>query len=805
MASAMDIDKPQVETQHHHPLMSTFPVFVPHVPELFFDTPSFNEYISSLPVPVKKPSSSPSSVDSNKFMAALTSSAPTLPYNLTFTDKGAITHESTNSPLLDLFTELEKVISAERLDELLTAAWKESPADTLKIIWNARSIHVGKSDKYLWYRCVGWLREHHPLTLLANLEWVVRPVVEKKVEKKKEEEEEGEVVEMEDVKSEDDVTRFDVKNGGSHGYYCDLVNIVYLAARDKLRHDVDPRKELTTPKTQPKKREDMDITPRRRKGRDSKKPKEKKEEEVLSPSELEEREKRRQEANEKRLADRHTQKKIAKAQKHQKEKEHHENFIKKFTTDHFYRALHLRVARIFVEQIKADEQILKSGKNLSSISLASKWAPSLEKMHDRVTLMASTMAELLLTPEMVKMEGRPREEYLKHARQHYRQHLSALRKAIDVVEIKIAMQKFKEIHYNRVPSLAMDRYKTLFATKDLDRFEEYLNDVASGKSSISGAVLLPSSIIKQARDCHVSQTISGLDAKDNISKRDVDAYIKQRIAKLESRVVDEQWNTLVQRIKDSGTLENAIAVVDVSGSMLHPVFPDGTSPLHSSLGLGLLLANVAKPPFNNSFITFSENPQVITLDPTLPLGEKIQKMERADWGMTTNFNSVFENLILPMAINNKVPQEDMVKRIFVFSDMQFDQAQYNQYSHTTTSEISRFETNHERIKRLFEEAGYEMPEMVYWNLAGGRGGGGAPKPVTKETEGTAMVSGYSQGMLKVFLENGGFEEEEGEEEEFVEVDKHGEEKVVVKKKIDPLAVVKKAIGHKSYDMLKVVD
>lgn len=568
--------------------------------------------------------------------------------------------------------------------------------------------------------------------------------------------------------------------------------------KDKLRHDVDPQKELTTPKTKAK-WEGMDMMARRRKGKGSKRQETNKE--ILSPSELEEREKRRQEANEKRLADRHTQKKIAKAQKHQKEKEVHENFVKKFTADHFYRALHLRVARIFVEQIKADEQILKSGKNLSSISLASKWAPSLEKMHDRTTLIASTIAELLLTPEMVKMEGRPREEYLKHARQHYRQHLSALRKAIGVVETMIGMQRFKEIHYNRIPSLAMNRYKALFATKDLDRFESYLDDVASGKSSISGAVLLPSSIIKQAREHRASHAFSGLDTKDTISKRDVDAYIKQRIAKLESRVVDEQWNTLVQRIKDSGTLENAIAVVDVSGSMMGPVFSDGTTPLDSSLGLGLLLASVAKPPFCNTFITFSQDPQVITMNPELPLGEKISAMAMVDWGMTTDFNSVFEKLLLPMAINNNVPKEDMVKRIFVFSDMQFDQAQaQSMYGGRAT----RFETNHERIKRLYEGAGYEMPEMIYWNLAGGRGGGGAPKPVTKETEGTAMVSGYSQGMLKVFLENGGFEDAEEEEEAFVEVDKNGTEKIVMKK-VDSLDIVKKAIGHKSYEMLHVVD
>jgi hypothetical protein len=45
--------------------------------------------------------------------------------------------------------------------------------------------------------------------------------------------------------------------------------------------------------------------------------------------------------------------------------------------------------------------------------------------------------------------------------------------------------------------------------------------------------------------------------------------------------------------------------------------------------------------------------------------------------------------------------------------------------------------------------------MVYWNLAGGRGAG------------TAMVSGYSQGMLKAFLESGEFEDEEETEVELV--------------------------------------
>lgn len=33
--------------------MSVFPMFVPYIPALFYDAPSFNSYIASPPIPVK--------------------------------------------------------------------------------------------------------------------------------------------------------------------------------------------------------------------------------------------------------------------------------------------------------------------------------------------------------------------------------------------------------------------------------------------------------------------------------------------------------------------------------------------------------------------------------------------------------------------------------------------------------------------------------------------------------------------------------------------------------------------------------
>ncbi|KAJ9129342.1 hypothetical protein NKR19_g10405, partial [Coniochaeta hoffmannii] len=79
----------------------------------------------------------------------------------------------------------------------------------------------------------------------------------------------------------------------------------------------------------------------------------------------------------------------------------------------------------------------------------------------------------------------------------------------------------------------------------------------------------------------------------------------------------------------------------------------------------------------------------------------------------------------------------------------------------------------------------------------------APKPVTAEQKGVAMVSGYSQGMLKVFMDGGQFGDDE---EEVVTVDgEDGVEVVKRKKELDPVALMRRAIGHRAYEMLKVVD
>ncbi|ROW12588.1 hypothetical protein VMCG_00336 [Cytospora schulzeri] len=694
--------------------------------------------------------------------------------NKMLTENSDLAHRSTGESLVDLFTELEDVISGPRLLELLDNAWKEDPVSTLKIIFNARSIHLGKSSRQTFYRCAGWLAKYHPLTLIANLPWLSRPVIQKKMEKDDLKKSDEEMVFVEEDMNEDDPARHDVKDGVSHGYWKDLLNLVALHVNGKLDVLASPRDILNIEREKDK----------------SKWPKDQE---------------------------------TAKVMRHEKRDARHTAAIDAFNQVPVYRALHLAVSRLFAAQLKTDLALLHN-EDLTAkrkVSLCAKWAPSATHFHDKHTFIVSSIAEIMYP--LSTFEGfsnydesnrEQREIYLRHARESYRKDVATLRKHLDCVERDITANSFENIKYNRVPSIAMNNYAPLFARKDTSRFEKYIDNVASGKARISGATLLPSTLIKGVREAGDAYSNGDFETIAGKRKKGTKDLVEMKIKQIEVKTIDGQWKALVQRIKDSGTLENCIAIADVSGSMNHPHFPDSTTPMDSSIGLSLLIAEVTKPPFGGAFITFSGHPTVERIDLSKGLLDKYSSLASSAWGMSTDFVAVFEKLILPMAVENQLKQEDMVKRVFVFSDMQFNSAcgfnrAYGSFDNSWT-------TSYERIEKKFHDAGYEMPELVFWNLAGGRAGSlekpgkgdpVAPKPVTAADKGTALVSGYSQGMLKVFLDSGAFVDEDAEEEIVEEVGDDGE--VIVdkrkKQKLDPLNVVKRAIGHPAYNMLKVVD
>ncbi|GMP77447.1 hypothetical protein CsSME_00033720 [Camellia sinensis var. sinensis] len=156
------------------------------------------------------------------------------------------------------------------------------------------------------------------------------------------------------------------------------------------------------------------------------------------------------------------------------------------------------------------------------------------------------------------------------------------------------------------------------------------------------------------------------------------------------------------------------------------------------VALGVLVSELSEKPWKRKLITFSVDPELHIVEGDTLLA-KIEFVKRMDWGMNTNFQKVFDR-ILKVAVEGKLREEQLIKRVFVFSDMEFD----------VVCE-SPWEIDYQAIKRKFGEKGYEnMPEIVFWNLRSSRS-----TPVVARQSGVALVSGFSKNLLTMFLEGGG--------------------------------------------------
>ncbi|KIJ13342.1 hypothetical protein PAXINDRAFT_81425 [Paxillus involutus ATCC 200175] len=675
------------------------------------------------------------------------------------TANAAPTFDSTLIPTLDAFFGLDTCAPGQ-LGRMLENAWAEDPALTLRIIWNARSIHDGKGDKEVFYRAFGWLFENHPRTALVNLHCLVDPMCPRPSPK--------------------GGARGGAKKrySTSHGYWKDLLNILALATVDELypTGHLNPRSNFLHNYCDGKSRPAF---------------------------------KNNQE-----------QEDWSRAQRVQRFADAHDRLTRKLL-DKRYLALYVAVARLFAVRLTKDFAILEKiaalpadtgekerMKLMGALSLAPKWAPTPGSSHDRVTNISSAICLLLHNAQVSSSIGHKIElsptQTLPAPEMHllrwfYQRHvLTPGRRYTCVPEPLMSANRWSEITYSRVPSVCMHTNKGKFFTHDAERFLSYLTDVESGEKQISGATLLPHLLVMQAVEFAPAQRET--PTWDGFEKREVDLIgdamreRKRKLGETQARVVDAQWATLLARLREAGELDNCIAVCDVSGSMgsiWKPTLPGKSpfevDPIWPALSLSLVLARLAKPPFADSFITFSSQPRVVVLDPEskkVSLGATIQAMMHSDWGFNTDLNAVFLKLILPLAIKNKVPQDEMIKRVFVFSDMQFDDA-------STKPDPANWKTNHDVVERAYQEAGYDVPEIVYWNLSRES----ITTPVTGEREGVALLSGYSPSLLKVFMDV-------EEEEDFEVLDNSGEK---VKQKFTPEEIMRKVLGRRSYSGLVVVD
>ncbi|CAA0407244.1 unnamed protein product [Arabidopsis thaliana] len=414
----------------------------------------------------------------------------------------------------------------------------------------------------------------------------------------------------------------------------------------------------------------------------------------------------------------------ARALRKQREFEKAKKALDRYNSDANYRLLFDQIADLFAELLKSDLEYLNTN-NLNKISLASKWCPSVDSSYDKTTLICEAIARRMFPREEYE-EGIEEAHYAYRIRDRLRKEvLVPLHKALELPEVSMSAKEWNLLKYNRVPSIAMQNYSSRFAEHDSERFTEFLEDVKSGKKKMAAGALLPHQIISQLEN-------------------DSEGEVGEEVAEL-------QWERMVDDLAKKGKLKSSLAICDVSGSMA------GT-PMNVCVALGLLVSELNEEPWKGKVITFSENPQLHVVTGS-SLREKTRFFWEMDFGMNTDFQKVFDR-ILEVAVENNLTDDQMIKRLFVFSDMEFDDARVDSHSEMSDYEsdyesvpesFEKWETDYEVVQRKYKEKDFEnVPEIVFWNLRDS-----SATPVVSKQKGVAMVSGFSKNLLTLFLDEGG--------------------------------------------------
>lgn len=283
-----------------------------------------------------------------------------------------------------------------------------------------------------------------------------------------------------------------------------------------------------------------------------------------------------------------------------------------------------------------------------------------------------------------------------------------------VVETQMCAKEWSDINYSQVPSIAAARYRKAFYRNDTERFSQYVEALKNGDSSVkvNAGAIFPHEVIK-----------------DFLYK----LQLQNTFSSTEREFIVSQWNALPNHIGDSSILP----MVDVSGSMNEVIGSGkGTSLrcIDVAVGLGLYVADKNTGAFKDLVLTFSTQPELLHLKGDVVL--KCDQLRNAHWSMSTNLHAAFDK-VLQVAKEHSVPQAEMPEVLLILSDMQFDEC------------ISFDDRAYTMIKRKYEEAGYNAPKIVFWNIKAY-----SNVPVSFNETGVALISGFSPAILKAVLSGG---------------------------------------------------
>ena len=321
------------------------------------------------------------------------------------------------------------------------------------------------------------------------------------------------------------------------------------------------------------------------------------------------------------------------------------------------------------------------------------------------SLLAKWMPSINASSKKTKALGKQFAKRMNLSEKEYRVMLSNLRKKIDLVEHKMCSNNWSEIEYSKVPSKAGLMYRKSFMKHDIERYHQFMLSAVKLENKVNASALYPYEIAEKVREAY-----GNVDPTEEL-------------------VLQALWQNLPDYME--GKSFKGLVVADTSGSMMMSL--GNVRPIDVSISLAIYIAERNAGVWKNKFITFSENPEMQTIIGDT-IVDKIKNLSKAEWGYNTDLIAVFKS-ILKAAKADSVAPEDMPEKIFIISDMQFDQACN-----------SNTRTNFEQIKKNYAKYNYKMPDLIFWNV-----NGSANVPMTIHDTGTCLVSGCSPSILNAVL------------------------------------------------------
>ena len=359
--------------------------------------------------------------------------------------------------------------------------------------------------------------------------------------------------------------------------------------------------------------------------------------------------------------------------------------------------LEVSVTQYLLSQLLDDKN--NADKGSVFISQCAKWMPSL----------TSSAESKRIAKHFIKLV---RQNFVSDfTEEKYRKLISYLRKQLKIVEHNLTNKDYESINYSKVPSYASLKYRKAFNRNDKVKYLLYLADVENGKAKINAKTLYPYDLVKKYMNM-----CGGFNDETT------------------DETVEAQWKALPDYVPEI----NGIVVNDTSGSMTG-------LPMYVSMSLAVYIAERNKSEvWKNYIIPFSSRAEWKEVKGNTLL-EKLNSVYTGDCS-NTNLQAVFD-LILSRAIEKHIPKEDMPKVLLIISDMEFDDTDYSLIDFELNPNSLKKKTNFEAITKKYQEAGYERPNLVWWNVDSRN----TQTPITKDDRGNILLSGCSPAMLTVAL------------------------------------------------------